>query len=652
MSTPATPHSKSVQSNSPKKSEQDDLEFLSIGHSQFNITNLTALYSSTFATGFSNNKCQAAAHALLRHNAHLDGAHFQSRIKGGLHPAYIGFNLNMNDKKKRALSNSELAEASLQDIFDPVMMQDHLDGGITLLLHLTIDLYVTPQELCKTPEHIDGDIAVLIQAFCQDLEVITPPENSAQPSSISVDGPQHLPFPLSPTSSCIQCLAQNPHLFKVPANANTDGTPSAAIHKAKELVNTSNGPPSTPQKSQAIKQMPSTAKLLAHSMPPFLTNPTILGPALISIGPSTDTVLNCFKMSDKWNLTYKQAINLSQALIVDTQGSVGTKLKVLPGGKGALPALVQQASEEYKSLSVEEKKALIEEYTPYKGHKTFTIKDEHHTGTETMLYMTCGSITLLLHGVAFATEGIKNFMGMVMHIDDHDLVSKMEGFTVQGVKGAAANYQQCISQWAHYFHNIIACYLVTIEGWPNCIPFTNLSTVSSALLDLEILLRMWESGSIFWKQLSEEEYEALHLKHDAKLNSGELIEHTHRTCSDKGIKQAQQNNATRNSQHAFKSAESVPTDTEDEDNDSRSTHTPATMATTPATTSTTLATTAGPAPCSAAKQTSCSYYPNPPQPFAFLTLTLTFTMWAQHGDGGDGTDGFGFDFGDSMSFDN
>ncbi|KAL4077484.1 hypothetical protein J3A83DRAFT_4087980, partial [Scleroderma citrinum] len=64
-------------------------------------------------------------------------------------------------------------------------------------------------------------------------------------------------------------------------------------------------------------------------------------------------------------------------------------------------------------------------------------------------------------------------------------------------------------QWAHYFHNIIACYLVTIEGWPNCIPFTNLSTVSSALLDLEMLLRMWESGSIYWKQLSEEEYEAL-----------------------------------------------------------------------------------------------------------------------------------------------
>ncbi|KAI6016283.1 hypothetical protein PISMIDRAFT_117942, partial [Pisolithus microcarpus 441] len=107
-------------------------------------------------------------------------------------------------------------------------------------------------------------------------------------------------------------------------------------------------------------------------------------------------------------------------------------------------------------------------------------------------------------------------------------------------------------QWAHYFCNIIARYLVTIEGWPNCItswslpplsfivlysvPFMNLSTVSSALPDLETLLRMWESGSIYWKQLSNEEYEALHCEHNGKLNCGELVEHTCRSHSDKGTK--------------------------------------------------------------------------------------------------------------------
>ncbi|KIK22965.1 hypothetical protein PISMIDRAFT_101420, partial [Pisolithus microcarpus 441] len=92
-------------------------------------------------------------------------------------------------------------------------------------------------------------------------------------------------------------------------------------------------------------------------------------------------------------------------------------------------------------------------------------------------------------------------------------------------------------QWAHYFRNIIAHYLVAIEGWPDHIPFANLSTVSSALPDLEMLLRMWESRSIYWKQLSNEEYEALCCECDGKLNHSELVEHTRRSCSDKGTKQ-------------------------------------------------------------------------------------------------------------------
>ena len=81
-------------------------------------------------------------------------------------------------------------------------------------------------------------------------------------------------------------------------------------------------------------------------------------------------------------------------------------------------------------------------------------------------------------------------------------------------------------QWTHYFHNIIGCYLVIIKGWTERIPFTNLSTASSALPDLELLLRLWESGGIFWKKLSEAEYEALCHERDAKLNSGELVKHT------------------------------------------------------------------------------------------------------------------------------
>lgn len=63
----------------------------------------------------------------------------------------------------------------------------------------------------------------------------------------------------------------------------------------------------------------------------------------------------------------------------------------------------------------------------------------------------------------FLTEGIQKFMGTVMNIDNQDLVNKMEGFTIQGVKGSlytlqivllilavypgsVMNHQQCISQ--------------------------------------------------------------------------------------------------------------------------------------------------------------------------------------------------------------
>ena len=38
-----------------------------------------------------------------------------------------------------------------------------------------------------------------------------------------------------------------------------------------------------------------------------------------------------------------------------------------------MPALVQQASEEYKALSAEEKEALIEEYVPHRECKTFGL---------------------------------------------------------------------------------------------------------------------------------------------------------------------------------------------------------------------------------------------------------------------------------------
>jgi len=87
---------------------------------RFDMTGLTALYhTATFATGFSNNECQAAAQALLRHDSHIDGSHYQTRTLGGLHPSYISFNW-LSNAEERSLTHSELLNAATQDVFDAV----------------------------------------------------------------------------------------------------------------------------------------------------------------------------------------------------------------------------------------------------------------------------------------------------------------------------------------------------------------------------------------------------------------------------------------------------------------------------------------------------------------------------------------------------
>ncbi|KAG1722923.1 uncharacterized protein EDB91DRAFT_1037364, partial [Suillus paluster] len=140
----------------------------------FSIHNIGALYCSGFAEGFSNSERQAAARALLRHDAHLDGTHYQTRRPNGLHPSYVVFN-SFVKTKERSISCDEFVEASLQDLFDSITIQDRLDGSISLLLRcpgfkaetalspedITVDLYVTPREARESSERIGGDIAVL-----------------------------------------------------------------------------------------------------------------------------------------------------------------------------------------------------------------------------------------------------------------------------------------------------------------------------------------------------------------------------------------------------------------------------------------------------------------------------------------------------------
>ncbi|KAG1743896.1 hypothetical protein EDB19DRAFT_1593925, partial [Suillus lakei] len=105
--------------------------------------------------------------------SHLDGTHYHMRTLGGLHPAYIAFSKIPLSMERQSLTQGEFVEAALEDVFDALATQDHLDGRLSLLIrcpgsHFTdamtpdsiaVDLCVTPRELHEAPEQIGGDEA-------------------------------------------------------------------------------------------------------------------------------------------------------------------------------------------------------------------------------------------------------------------------------------------------------------------------------------------------------------------------------------------------------------------------------------------------------------------------------------------------------------
>ena len=70
-------------------------------------------------------------------------------------------------------------------------------------------------------------------------------------------------------------------------------------------------------------------------------------------------------------------------------------------------------------------------------------------------------------------------------------------------------------QWVLYFRNVVTQYHVVIEGWPENIPFINLSSASSALLQLEQLLHKWELDTMFWKHITDVEFTTMETNRNA-----------------------------------------------------------------------------------------------------------------------------------------
>ncbi|KIK35796.1 hypothetical protein CY34DRAFT_26524 [Suillus luteus UH-Slu-Lm8-n1] len=252
-------------------------------------------------------------------------------------------------------------------------------------------------------------------------------------------------------------------------------------------------------------------------------------------------------------------------------------------GKDVLQDLLHNYTDEYRELSQGEKDRLVEEYEEHKLHKskgirismkskindvTLTLKAIENelnslkcrTGAETILYTVAGSTDMPLCGIIFATEGVNDFMTSVMNIDDQDLVSKMEGFAIQGITvinkmrnqlhtlyiffnlepQEITGVPKATMQWANYWHNIVQCYHVICEGWPTHIPFKNLSEASTSLPELQMLHKMWKDKLIFWRLLDEDEYQWLQQERSEKLDTGEIVEPYRRPRSDKGKKCAQE----------------------------------------------------------------------------------------------------------------
>lgn len=82
---------------------------------------------------FGNGERQAAAHALLRHDAYLDSTHLQTRKPAGLHPSYITFNL-YTTLDERSFTHEEFVEAALQDLFDAVSNKYYVLSSIWMLM--------------------------------------------------------------------------------------------------------------------------------------------------------------------------------------------------------------------------------------------------------------------------------------------------------------------------------------------------------------------------------------------------------------------------------------------------------------------------------------------------------------------------------------
>ncbi|KAF8347284.1 hypothetical protein F5887DRAFT_1072796 [Amanita rubescens] len=262
------------------------------------------------------------------------------------------------------------------------------------------------------------------------------------------------------------------------------------------------------------------------------------------------------------------------------------------GGKKVLQDLVERTKDEYMTLTAEQKDTLVKELEAVKATKAKGFHSSARTrvndvtttlgvleneianlrsrsGIEALLFITRNSSATPLNNISYATPGVGKFLETVLKMDEHEFTAKMEAFALHGLKGSiqiaplsitskrsqrsaqpsamrstnnfVSGDESAQMEWKHYWRKVVARHKVMIEGWPDSVPFKNLSEASSALPELKMLLGRWEDGRTYWKQLTDEEAE--HIVEERKAQ-GEVSDGVHRTRSDRGKKRKRPSKST------------------------------------------------------------------------------------------------------------
>ncbi|KAF8120561.1 hypothetical protein EV363DRAFT_1091122, partial [Boletus edulis] len=327
---------------------------------------VAGLCGTLFKDNFTVSQRLAASRALLRHGAHIDGTDNQTRTPGGLHPSYFGFREETEGSTRLSLAHEDFKEVCTHDLFDAVVQQDHLDGGISVLLRcpgftaqqqlapedIVADVYITPHVLHAAPQRMSEGIALLVQGFCQEMALphlheftkSCDIEDIAHAPPITLDSPPFLP-PAAIDGTRIRCSAQ-PYVSQSLSSSISNGAELRSGKTETKVLPTSTPRSQVRQRRNAERfSADEVAKALkeATSGMSSAVEPTGLNPCpIISLGPNTDAVLDRFGMSDQviprlhrlvatvrssrwevalrnspWNLNYEQAANLQKALYAD-----------------------------------------------------------------------------------------------------------------------------------------------------------------------------------------------------------------------------------------------------------------------------------------------------------------------------------------------